>query len=67
MTKTRKTPSKLQGDTAIDNPSIGKFIVVSQFVDRDNFIKTWKEGDDVSHFDESRLQSAIKRGLVKKG
>lgn len=49
-----------------DKAKPAKYIVSSPFADRDNFGKTWSEGDDVSHFDESRLKSCIERGLVKK-
>src|SRR5690606_19881999 len=50
-----------------DKGKPAKYIVASPFADRDNFGKTWNEGDDVSHFDEGRLKSCIDRGLVKKG
>ncbi len=44
-----------------------KHTVVTPFADKDNFGKMWKEGDDVSHFDEARLADCVSRGLVKKG
>lgn len=44
-----------------------KYTVLKPFADKDNFSKMWKEGDDVSHFDEDRLASCVKRGLIKKG
>ncbi|MCL7987734.1 hypothetical protein M8998_07270 [Sphingobacterium sp. lm-10] len=44
-----------------------KYTVLTPFADKDNFGKMYKEGDDVSHFDEDRLASCVKRGLVKKG
>lgn len=49
-----------------DKGKSAKYIVASPFADRDNFGKTWNEGDDVSSFDEARLKSCIERGLVKK-
>lgn len=47
--------------------SKSKYIVAEPFADKDNFGKMWEVGEDVSHFDESRLKSCIERGLVKKG
>lgn len=46
-----------QGDT---------YTVIHPFADRDIFSKTWQVGDDVSHFDKTRLESCIERELVKK-
>ena len=42
-----------------------KPVVISEFRDKSDFSKVYSIGDDVSHFDEKRLQSAIKSGLVK--
>lgn len=44
-----------------------KFTVLSPFVDKDNYSKTYAEGDDVSHFTADRLEDCVNRGLVKKG
>lgn len=44
-----------------------KYTVIAPFADKDIFSKKWEEGDDVSHFDESRLANCIEKGLVKKG
>lgn len=55
--------AKVKGDS---KPSKKKYIVISPFSDKDIFSKKWEEGDDVSHFDESRLANCIEKGLVKK-
>jgi|GEM_PF-634516 len=52
---------------AKDNKKPKKYTVVSPFADRDNFGKKWVEGDDVSHFEQARLDLCVERGLVKKG
>ncbi|MGJ1196284.1 hypothetical protein ACR777_10485 [Sphingobacterium spiritivorum] len=44
-----------------------KYTVISPFADKDNFGKKWVEGDDVSHFEQDRLDLCVERGLVKKG
>lgn len=54
---------KVKGEA---KPSKKKYIVISPFADKDIFSKKWEEGDDVSHFDESRLANCIEKGLVKK-
>jgi len=41
------------------------YLVVSGFNDISDFGKRWHEGDDVSHFDDDRLESLIKRKLVQ--
>ena len=56
--------AKAEKDAA--KPSKKKYIVISPFSDKDIFSKKWEEGDDVSHFDESRLANCIEKGLVKK-
>jgi hypothetical protein len=42
------------------------YIVDKEFRDRNDFTKVYSEGDDVSHFEESRLEHLIKHGIVKK-
>ncbi|HAE68487.1 MAG TPA: hypothetical protein DCG77_15065 [Sphingobacterium sp.] len=61
--KDAATAAKVKGDS---KPSKKKYIVISPFSDKDIFSKKWEEGDDVSHFDESRLANCIEKGLVKK-
>jgi putative ubiquitin-RnfH superfamily antitoxin RatB of RatAB toxin-antitoxin module len=41
------------------------YVVVSGFNDISDFGKRWHEGDDVSHFDDDRLESLITRKLVQ--
>lgn len=66
--KAEKAAAKAaKADGKPDKGKSAKYIVASPFADRDNFGKTWNEGDDVSHFDEARLKSCTERGLVKKG
>lgn len=43
------------------------FVAVNPFHDELNPGKVIRPGDDVSHFSQERLQSAINRGLVKEG
>lgn len=57
--------AKTEKDAA--KPAKNKYTVIFPFSDKDTFSKKWAEGDDVSHFDESRLADCVKRELVKKG
>jgi hypothetical protein len=41
------------------------YVVVSGFNDINDFGKVWREGDDVSHFDDARLDSLVERKLVQ--
>jgi len=58
--------AKAKAEKEAAKPSKKKYIVISPFSDKDIFSKKWEEGDDVSHFDESRLANCIEKGLVKK-
>jgi len=40
--------------------------VVQPFIDAYNSNKRWEVGEDVSSFDNKRLEKCIERGLVKK-
>lgn len=42
-----------------------KYVVVSQFADRNNFSKIYNVGDDISSFDAERIKSCIEKGLIK--
>lgn len=44
----------------------GKYIVVNPFRDKDNFLKRYDVGDDVSHFDKKRLATLESLGLIEK-
>jgi len=57
-------PKASQGDA---KPKQKKYIVANPFSDLHDISKKYEEGDDVSHFSQERLQSAINRGLVKEG
>ncbi len=52
---------------ANEQPKQKKYIVANPFSDLHDISKKYEEGDDVSHFSQERLQSAINRGLVKEG
>jgi hypothetical protein len=41
------------------------YVVAKEFRDHNDFSQTWKEGDDVSHFDQDRLQHLIDTGIVE--
>lgn len=43
-----------------------KFIVIKPFRDINDFSKKWQPGDDVSDFEEKRLERLIQIGVVKK-
>lgn len=43
-----------------------KYTVVKPFYDVKKPGEVFRVGDDVSHFDESRLANCIEKGLVKK-
>ncbi|MGV6945041.1 hypothetical protein [Sphingobacterium kyonggiense] len=55
-------PKAPQGEA---KPKQKRFVVVNPFSDLHDISKKYDEGDDVSHFSQERLQSAINRGLVK--
>lgn len=59
----QEAKAKQEAKTVADGE---KYIVIHPFADKDNFGKMWEEGEDVSHFDKSRLDSCIERELVKK-
>lgn len=42
-----------------------KYVVVSQFADKDNFSKLYNVGDDVSKFDADRIKNCLSKGLIK--
>jgi hypothetical protein len=42
------------------------YIVISDFRDINNFDKAYAAGDDVSHFEQSRLDKLVELGLVEK-
>ena len=42
-----------------------KYIVISQFADKDNFSKLYNVGDDVSKFDADRIKDCLSKGLIK--
>lgn len=57
--------NKEAADKAVaKEPSV--FKVKSEFRDKDNFDLIHKVSDDVSHFDNSRLEDLVNRGLVTK-
>lgn len=55
----KKTPTETKAAKAA-------YVVVSEFRDRDDFSKTYAEGDEVSGFDAERLEDLVARKLVKK-
>lgn len=60
-------PEKEQDPEAEPEPEKkGVYLVISPFRDKDNFSIAYNIDDDVSHFDEERLQDTIGKGLVEK-
>lgn len=47
--------------------TVVKYLVVAEFVDKNDASIAYKVGEDVSHFNKQRLAECVKRGLVKKG
>lgn len=58
--------AKAKAEREATKPAKKKYTVIAPFADKDNFGKKWVEGDDVSHFDDARLDLCVERGLVKK-
>lgn len=58
MSKSTKASEKKES-------SVSKYTAIAPFADKYNIAKKYKIGDDVSHFDESRLKDLVKRKLVK--
>lgn len=57
-----------EGKNPAKGPAKGKtkaFIVKSHFRDKNNFDLQHNPGDDVSHFDKTRLESLVEKGLVE--
>lgn len=46
-------------------PKEGKYIVTSPFNDASSADKNYRIGDDISHFDQKRLDLIVERGLAK--
>ncbi|WP_293914681.1 MULTISPECIES: hypothetical protein [unclassified Sphingobacterium] len=60
--------AKAKADAKVEKDKKSKkYTVIAPFADKDNFGKKWVEGDDVSHFEQDRLDLCVERGLVKKG
>lgn len=45
----------------------GSYRVVQKFRDKDDYSKSYEIGDDVSHFDDERIEDLVSRGLIKSG
>lgn len=42
-----------------------KIKVLSKFVDKNDFSKTYNQGDIIDNFDEARITDLVSRGLVE--
>jgi hypothetical protein len=41
------------------------YVALINFRDKDSFVKEYKVGDDVSHFDEARKADLVERGIIE--
>ena len=66
MAKSAKEIGEKVAEDTTPKAAAPTYTVIHQFNDKHNFATIYRIGQDVSHFNEARLQELISKGLVEK-